>query len=265
MARQFIVLAMIALLTTGCQTTKTASEPQQVGPSSQSERLMKLAGDIDMRGESSTALALYQRAASLPDAKSDAYLKVGEAYMKAGNPREATLAYQAALTKFPNDGPVMLGLGSAMIEAGDLDAGMSALAKAAPLVNTSSAYNRLGVAQTFAGRTQEAQTSFGQALKLSPGDLDLETNQALAAGLEDNATTAIPLAQKILASPNAQIQHKRNAVIVYGLVGQPDKIRSSLPTGLATSEIDTLLARARTIRTKPSGEPRAKALGSILG
>ena len=76
----------------------------------------------------------------------------------------------------------MLGLGSAMMETGDIDAGMRALAQAAPLVNTSSAYNRLGVAQTFAGQTGQAQATFAQALKLAPGDLDVESNMALAGG-----------------------------------------------------------------------------------
>ncbi|TIN21531.1 MAG: hypothetical protein E5Y31_20810 [Mesorhizobium sp.] len=76
---------------------------------------------------------------------------------------------------------------------------MRALAQAAPLVNTSSAYNRLGVAQTFAGQTVEAQTTFAQALKLAPGGLDIETNMALAAALEDNSATALPLVQKTAA------------------------------------------------------------------
>ncbi|CAN7375812.1 tetratricopeptide repeat protein [Mesorhizobium sp. LjNodule214] len=257
---------VITLALTGCQTSKTGSvQAKAQGPSSQSERLIKLADDIDARGESDTAIALYQRAAAMPDAKPIAFVKAGDAYMKAGYPADAAKAYQGALAKAPNDGGAMLGLGSAMIEAGDIDAGMRALAQAAPLVNTSSAYNRLGVAQTFAGQTGEAQTTFAQALKLAPGDLDVETNMALAAALEDNSATALPLVQKIAAAPGAQLHHKRNLVMVYGLLGQADLVKASPPIGLTTKEVATLLARARTIRSKGSTQAKAKALGSILG
>lgn len=200
--RQHVVFLpiVIALALSGCQTSKTGSvQAKAQGPSPQSERLVKLADDIEARGESDSAIALYQRAAVMPDAKASAFVKAGDANLRAGYPAEAAKAYQSALAKAPNDGGAMLGLGSAMIDAGDVDAGMRALAQAAPLVNTSSAYNRLGVAQTFAGQTVEAQTTFAQALKLAPGGLDIETNMALAAALEDNSATALPLVQKTAA------------------------------------------------------------------
>ncbi|MDX8447473.1 tetratricopeptide repeat protein [Mesorhizobium captivum] len=258
------IVVMLAL--TGCQTTKTDTDKAKAqAPSSQSERLIKLADDIDARGDSDTAIALYQRAAAMPDAMPIALVKAGEAYMRAGYPDEAAKAYQAALAKAPNDGQAMLGLGSAMIETGDVNAGMRALAQAAPLVNTSSAYNRLGVAQTFAGQTAEAQATFAQALKLAPGDLDIETNMALAAALEGNSSAALPLVQKVSAAPNAQLHHKRNMVVVYGLLGEEDQVKASPPIGLTTKEVSTLLARAKAIRTKGSTQARAKALGSILG
>ncbi|AZO31884.1 tetratricopeptide repeat protein [Mesorhizobium sp. M1B.F.Ca.ET.045.04.1.1] len=258
------VAVMLAL--SGCQTTKTGSvNAKDQVLASQSDRLIKLADDIDARGENDTAIALYQRAAAMPDAKPSALVKAGDAYMRAGYPTDAAKAYQAALAKAPNDGEAMLGLGSAMIEAGDVEAGMRALAQAAPLVNSSAAYNRLGVAQTFAGRTADAQATFAQALKLAPGDLDVETNMALAAALEDNSATALPLVQKIAAAPNAQLHHKRNIVMVYGLLGQADQVKASPPIGLMTKEVATLLARARTIRSKGSTQAKAKTLGSILG
>jgi Flp pilus assembly protein TadD len=120
------------------------------------------------------------------------------------------------------------------------------------------------VAQTFAGRTGDALASYAQALKLAPGDLDVETNMALAAALEGNAATASPLAQKIAAASDAQLHHKRNLVVVYGLLGQGEQVKASPPIGLTTKEISTLLTRANGIRQKGSAESRAKALGAIL-
>ncbi|PLP57394.1 hypothetical protein CYK37_19875 [Mesorhizobium loti] len=267
MDMRIVFLPALAILTlAGCQTgTHSAVNPKDAAPASPSERLVKLADDIAKRGDSDTAIALYQKAAALPDARPSAYVKTGDAYMRAGDPDQAAKAYEAALAKAPNNGEAMLGLGSAMMDAGDYNAGMRALAQAAPLVNTSSSYNRLGVAQTLSGHTQEAQVTFGQALKMAPGDLDIETNMALAAGLEGNAGMALPLAQKLVSASNAQLHHKRNAVIVYGLLGQGDQVRAAPPVGLPTQEINKLLAQAQSIRAKGSTQAKAQALGSILG
>jgi Flp pilus assembly protein TadD len=269
MRLRIVFLPVVGILAlSGCQTAKSKAEAeaaQAQAASTQSDRLIKLAADIEARGENDTAIALYQRATAMPDAKPIAFVKAGEAYMRAGYPAEAAQAYRSALSKAPNDGQAMLGLGSAMMETGDVDAGIRALAQAAPIVNTSKAYNRLGVAQTFAGQVDEAQATFGQALKLEPGDLDIETNMALAAALGGNSAVAVPLIQKIAAAPNAQLHHKRNVVVVYGLLGQADQIKAAPPTGLSSKEISTLLARARSIRAKGSMQARAKALGSIVG
>lgn len=264
--RTMFLPALAALALAGCQTgNHGAANPKAAAPASPSERLIKLADDIEKRGESGTAIALYQKAAALPDARPSAYVKTGDAYMRAGYPAQAAKAYEAALARAPNNGEAMLGLGSAMMESGDYNAGMRALAQAAPLVNTSSSYNRLGVAQTLSGHTQEAQATFSQALKMAPGDLDIETNMALAAGLEGNAGVALPLAQKLVSASNAQLHHKRNAVIVYGLLGQGDQVRAAPPVGLPTQEINKLLSQAQSIRAKGSTQAKAQALGSILG
>lgn len=268
MRRRVVILPALAVLAlAGCQTggSHSAVNPKAATSGSPSERLVKLADDIAKRGDSDTAIALYQKAAALPDARPSAYVKTGDAYMRAGDPALAAKAYQAALAKAPDNGEAMLGLGSAMMDAGDYNAGMRALAQAAPLVNTSSSYNRLGVAQTLSGHTQEAQNTFGQALKMAPGDLDIETNMALAAGLEGNAGVALPLAQKLAGASNAQLHHKRNAVIVFGLLGQGDQLRAAPPVGLPTQEINKLLSQAQSIRAKGSTQARAQALGSILG
>ncbi len=258
-----------ALALAGCQTARldrpNITNVETPKAASQSERLVKLADEIDARGESDTALALYERAVAMPDAKPAAFVKAGGAYMKAGYPAEAVKAYRAALAKDPNDGQAMLGLGSAMIETGDARAGLRALEQAAPLVNTSSGYNRLGVAQTFAGRLDEAQETFAQALELAPGDLDIETNMALAAALDGNSAVAIPLIQQVSRSSDAQMHHKRNAVVVYGLLGQAAGVKAAPPTGLTSKEVNTLLARAKSIRAESSVQAKAKALGSFLG
>jgi Flp pilus assembly protein TadD len=150
-----------------------------------------------------------------------------------------------------------------MIDSGDVEAGIRALAQAAPIVNTSRAYNRLGVAQIFDGKVADAQVTLAHALTLEPGDLDIQTNMALAAALEGNSATALPLVQRVAAAPGAQLHHKRNVVVIYGLLGQAEQVRAAPPTGLTTKELDTLLAKAKSIRGKATVKAKANALGSI--
>jgi Tfp pilus assembly protein PilF len=259
------IVGIIAL--SGCTTTqgakgRKATEQQET---TQSSKLMKLAAEIEARGDTNTAIALYEQAAAASDAPASAFVQVGDVYMRAGYPVEATKAYRTALSRSPNNGPALVGLGSAMVEAGDTEAGIRALAEGAQSVNTSQAYNRLGVAQTFAGQIGPALETFSRALSLAPGDLDIQTNMALAAALAGDSAKALPLIQRVAAAPNAQLHHKRNAVVAYGLLGLSDQVRASPPTGLTTKEIDTVLAQARSIRAKKSIAARANALGAMNG
>lgn len=264
MRLRIVYLAAVSMLAlSSCQTAKMERGATPQTAATQSDRLLKLASDIEAQGESGTAIALYEKAAALPDAKPSAFVKTGDAYMRAGYPAEASKAYNAALAKAPNDGPALLGLGSAMIDSGDAEAGLRALKQAAPIVNSSRAYNRLGVAQTFAGQLAPARETFERALRLSPGDLDIQTNMALAAALEGKADIALPLIQRVAADPAVQMHHKRNVVVVYGLLGQADVVKQAPPTGLTSKQIATLLARAKSIRAKGTVRARAKALGSM--
>ncbi|TIS76435.1 MAG: tetratricopeptide repeat protein [Mesorhizobium sp.] len=264
MRMRIVFMAVVASMAlTSCQTAKPEVATKRQTAQTKSDRLLTLAADIEARGESGTAIALYHRATAMPDARPAAFVKAGEAYMRAGYLAEAEKAYRGALAKAPNDGPALIGLGSAMIDSGDVEAGIRALAQAAPIVNTSRAYNRLGVAQIFAGQVEDAQATLAHALTLEPGDLDIQTNMALAAALEGNSATALPLVQQVASAPGAQLHHKRNVVVIYGLLGQAEQVRAAPPTGLTTKELDTLLAKAKSIRGKTSVKAKAKALGSL--
>jgi Flp pilus assembly protein TadD len=252
------------MLLSACTTTHNAKVPDPAkadAGTTQASRLMKLAADVESHGDDTTALALYERAAAAPGAPVAAHVKVGDAYMRNGSASEAINAYRAALAISPKDGHALVGLGSAMMATGDDAAGLRALAEGAQIVNTSNAYNRLGVAQTVAGQTAAAQASFSHALAMSPGDLDITSNMALSAALAGDAPTALPLLSKIAAAPAAQLRHKRNLVVCYGLLGQAEQVRAAPPTGLSSKEINTLLTRTRSIRAKGNPKARAQALG----
>lgn len=141
------------LLVTGCQTArKQAATTEKETASTQPDRLANLAKEIEGRGEQGTALSLYARAAVMPDASASVSVQAGDAYLRSGHVDEAVTAYKAALAKSPNNGSALLGLGSALVDSGDLDAGIRTLTTAAPVVGTSRAYNRLGSRRPWRGR-----------------------------------------------------------------------------------------------------------------
>lgn len=226
--------------------------------------LMRLATDIEARGKIDTALPLYERATVISPDATAAHIRLGDAYMRAAKVDRAIEAYRAALANSPENGDALLGLGSALVRTGDLDGAVAALAKAAPLVNTMSAYNRLGVAQTLAGTPQAAQVSFEAARDLAPDDLDVRTNLALAAALDGKEQKAIALMREVVASTAAELRHRRDFVIVLGLLGRGAEARDT-PAELSPGEVSGLLTRATSIRARSDAKSRAKALGAIMG
>src|SRR5262249_25316974 len=160
-----------------------------------------------------------------PPTPSDAtaQLRLGDAYTRAGKTDQAIKAYRAALAVAPDNPDALLGLGSALVKAGDPDGAVVALAKVAPIVKTMTAYNRLGVAQTLAGQFAQAHESSDAASALAPDDLDVRTNLALAAALEGQEAKAIEATRAVVTSPAAEARHRRNLMIVFGLLGRADE------------------------------------------
>lgn len=229
------------------------------------DRLVQLAADVEARGDTAAALALYRQAAAAPGDTLVANIRLGDAYARTDNFKPAIEAYRAALASDPNSGEALLGLGTALIRTNNIDGGLAALRRAAPIVRTSIAYNRLGLAQTFAGRLPEAIASLERAAALAPDDLDILTNLALAAALDGRDDMAIDLAWEVGGSPKAQMQHRRNLIIVLGLSGRAADARGAIARGIPANEVQSLLARAGTIRAIKDVKARAKALGTIMG
>jgi Flp pilus assembly protein TadD len=226
--------------------------------------LTRVASDVEAQGQITAALPIYERAAAASSGDAGAQVRLGDAYTRAGKTDQAIQAYRAALAVAPDNPDALLGLGSAQLKAGDAEAAVVALAKVAPITKSMSAYNRLGLAQTLTGQFPQAHQSFDAASALAPDDLDIRTNLALAAALEGQETKAIDVARSVVTSPGAQARHRRNLMIVYGLLGLVDEGRAAAPKGLSANEAKKLLARAMAIRAISDAKARAKALGTIM-
>lgn len=229
------------------------------------ETLTHVASDLEAHGESETALALYRQAVTTSGGAPDANVRLGNASMRAGKTAAAIEAYRAALAKTPDDAEAELGLGSALVKNGELAKGIALLVKAAPQVKSGAAYNRLAVAQTLAGRLKEAQASLASAQALAPDDLDIDTNVALVAALAGQSQAALAATREVAASPAAAARHRRNLVIVLGLLGRDDEAAQVAAGDVPADEMRALLAQAKKIRAINDPKARAKALGMITG
>jgi Flp pilus assembly protein TadD len=229
--------------------------------SSRAEGMLRLAADMEGRGEQGTALPFYERAAAASNGDPGIHMKVGDAFLRLGYPINAANAYRVVLAKDPENGRALLGVGSALARNGEVEQGLSYLAKAAPLVNTASAYDRLGLAHVMIGQPREALASFQQAHSMDEKDIDIATNLALAAALAGQYDKAITLMKKVAGRQDAGPQHKRNLVLVMGMAGKGAEAKTTV-TELPPEIVQSLLAQASTIRGMSSAKAKALALGS---
>jgi Flp pilus assembly protein TadD len=246
---------------TGMASLDTGAPPNPAG-APLGECMARVASDVEAHGEAETALMLYQRAAAtIPNAAN--YVTLGDAYLRAGWIDESATAYRAALTKDANNDAALLGLGTALARSRRLSEGVDLLSKAAPRLHTAAAYARLGVAQTLAGRLDDAKVSLAEAQDLAPDDPGVVTNLALATALAGDHDRALELARRGVELPGAETGHWRNLVIVAGLAGRPDEARAAASQKLAARVVESLLRRAASIRGIADPERRALAVGNM--
>ncbi len=236
----------------------------QGGPAqSPSSNLLRLGSDIEAKGSVATALPIYEHAAAEPSAGPEVFVALGDAYAKLNRDHEAADAYRKALTKDANNAQALLGLGSIMIRSSQVETGLDMIAKAAPLVNTAEAYDRLGVAHIMAGQPREALASFEQAYSMNRTDPDIATNVALAAALLGQHSRAVSLAEHTLTYAGIKPYHRRNLILALAISGKPNDAKAAAAGTLDERDVDELLKRADAIRQLANPKDRAFALGMI--
>jgi Flp pilus assembly protein TadD len=261
MVAKCIVPALLLAGVAGCTTM-----PGGIGGDEKSKELGRLARDVETNGGGETAFALYREAVAVSGRAPAAYVRLGDAYLRAKRIGQAIEAYRAALAKDADNAEAQLGLGTALVRQGVLQKGLVALAKAAPVVNSGAAYNRLGVARTMAGQFPEAEKAFEKGLDVEPADLDIATNLALAAALAGNSDKAATLTDAIAKYQGVKAIHRRNLVIVLGIIGKSSSdARTVAPADLSQTEFDSLFGRAASIRRITDPKARARALGTMQG
>lgn len=254
------IFAAIATLA-GCATTES-SEIAPKNVSSQT-RLLNLAGEVEQKGDATTALALYERAAAMSTRDPSIQVRLGEARIRADDLSGAEAAYRAALEIDPTNVQAGLALGAAQLRNGDAEAAAKTLAPIASEANSARAYNSLGTALVLQGRIDEAEAAFRQALRIQPGDLDMQTNLALAQASANKLPEASATMESVVRSPSVKNRHLVNALIVLELAGKTDLAQSLRISDMAPEGRQKIVKQAAQLSKVTDPSKRAKAIGLL--
>jgi Flp pilus assembly protein TadD len=259
-------VGLVCLLQAACNTVDFGAIKPTAGESAASpeaRRLIQLAGDVEARGDYETAAALYTRAGETGGDAAEAQLRLGSAHLKAGNYAAARTAFAKVLETDSGNAEALFGLGTAQLKSGDIENSVRTLTTAGPLVNTSSAYSRLGTAFIMAGRSDEALDAFERAQSLAPNDLDVTANMAFAQVLLGRTDAAIAAMQKVAESPLAQPRHRATLVMMLAIAGRVDEARAMNVPDLSPGQKRDLLTRAKKVRDAKSPPAKARAIGML--
>lgn len=249
-------LLLLASVTLASCATQPASDGSY-------QRFMQLGGDLQKRGDSTSAAALYDKATQQPDAQIEAWLKLGETRLASGDTRGAERAYQQALELKTDSSDALLGLGTAQLRQGKLERAVTALTQAAELSGQAEAFNRLGIAQILRGQADAAQAAFSKSLTLAPNDLDTRCNLALAYALGHQPKLALDAIHAVSESPRAQPRHQRNELLITVLAGRETEVQSMRLEDIAPTERSQLMAEARRIKAIKDPVVQARELGLV--
>ncbi len=223
-------------------------------------RLTNLAAELGRKGDTTSAIALYERAAQAMPDKQEVWLSLGHAHLRNDDPRSATLAFQQAYRLQPNNPQSLLGLGQAALMQAKPQRANELIAKATNALHTAPAYNLLGISLLLQHDMDLAIPAFQRAQQLAPDNLELQANEALAYALAGQSAAAVQTIEKVTTSPLAQAPHTRRAVLILMLAGK-DQQALAVARELPESERASLIERSAGIRKLPSVESKMRAMG----
>ena len=257
-------LVMLALSLGACAggNPLVTSQGEQVAASEDVAPLVRLADGLRQRGELTTAIALYQRAAASSGDANELVL-LGRALAEAGANERAAGAFRRALSREPDHPDALLGLGIAYLSLRQINKSIQYLQQLVQQGDGSDTvrYAALGAAFDIAGRHEQAVATYTAGLEMVPGDLDLKSNLALSYALYGRHVEAINLMIEVTDRLNAGRAHHRNLVLVLALAGQDrDAVASGLRL-LGERETQDVMTQAASVRELATGIDRARAIG----
>ncbi|RED50857.1 tetratricopeptide repeat protein [Aestuariispira insulae] len=165
--------------------------PNAIGP------VEALSRNYSLTGAHRNAAISYRRLAELvsPDRVSQTRIQEGRAWLKARNPTNAALAFQAAIDSDINAVPAMLGL---------------------------------GVAQELTGNNDRARISYQRALKIEPDNPATQNNLALSYIIGGQANEAVTRLEKLVETHPDKASYRQNLGMALIMDGKEARARTEL-------------------------------------
>lgn len=241
-------------LLVACATTAEQAEESS---------LLSLADDIAAQGDYATATTLYERAAELSDEDVNINVRLGDARLASGDLQGALRSYRAALEKNIDSPTALLGLGSTQLRLDKVESALRNLRRAAPALDTPTAWSRLGAAQALLGvkEGEAAVSSFSRAAELLPDAPDAQANLALAQSLAGQHATAVAHIRDVASSPLAEDRHFHSLILILILAGDTQQAETIEIPDMPASQRQSLIEQAQRIRALPDIGERARAIG----
>lgn len=212
----FFVFTLISCFLSGCI---------QAPSSTDEERMLRAAQNMQKNGHVPTAITMYQQLQEKSSDKLLITLKLAQAHIDNHELDEAKKVYETALT-YDHDNKAKKGLARCYVLGGKLQTAISLYQNI--LSNTShdpEVHNGLGVAYAFMGKHKEAETAFRHALEQDTKNPEFISNLALALSATGRTDEALTLIEPIASQPNLCPKLKNNIATVYALSGKTEKAR----------------------------------------
>ena len=193
--------------------------------------------------------ALRSRLAARPD-DPDVLKALGAENLRQGQWQAAAGAYHEALLVAPADRDATLGYGRALLGGGRYGAARAHGEAALAARRDREALILTGAALAAEGRAAEGAAHLAAARAAAPRDLAARTNLALALALAGDPS-AYDVMREVAFAPDADPRHRRNLVVVGGMLGLDARARSDAAAlGIRGRELAGILEIGRRARSE---------------
>ena len=257
------MMAILSLAGCGGGAPQVTARAEPVALNDDIEKVVRLADTLRNQGELTTAIAMYQQAASRTD-DVNILVKLGQALAAQGATERSAGIFRRAVSKSPEHPEALLGLGIAYLELGEFETSIQFLDQLVKQGNSGNLlrFSALGAAHDLAGNHDKALAAYREGLKIEPRNLDLKSNLALSHALSNRHDEAIRLMREVTNSLDAQRSHHRNMVLILALAGQNREAVSVGVRRLGKTETQEVLTQASAARSLTTPADRARALGA---
>lgn len=248
------VLSVSLIALAGCATNDgelSRDEKRELALSEydQKRNFALMAEQAQQRGDYQLAVTYYRSSLKEEDSNESSFVKLGMLLLDMGAQNEAHLTLSDSLSRFPHSPDVHCAMGAVYLAIAKPEEALLAYDKALVLQEGyGKALNGKGIAYDLLGDHDEAHKFFKMALEANPNNVSFEGNYALSLVLTGKVSEAIPVLERLAASPDATPRVRQNLALAYGLTGNTKAAKLVGLKDLNEQDVRNNIAYAAAIR-----------------